>query len=191
MSKMKSIVAVALSLVAVSSAVYAAPWHHPEMRPEIQVQIDPDAVRANLTDGYDALAKYIGLSEKSQAAYDRYVQARIKAEGEHAQWHNKNIPDAKTRQEMLDWRAAHGQMHSKLEQTVVKLRGELVKTMTPEQVAQFDRYEPSQMRGCGMGRGMHRGYGPGMGAGHHMRGYHMNGNWHGGDYGRRGPGCPW
>ncbi len=198
MSKMKSITAVALSLVAVSAAVYAAPWNPSDMRPEVQVQLDPEAVRANLKDEYAALANSVGLNEKSQAAYDRYVQARIKADGEHAQWHNENAPKAQTRQEMMDWRAAHHQMRTNLDQNVIALRGELMKTMTPEQIANFDRYEPGPMRNCGTMRGMHRGDGSRMGmrGAHHMRanhmdGYHMAGNWHRSDYGRHGSGCRW
>lgn len=191
MSKMKTMVAVAVSLVAVSSALYAAPWHHPEMRPEVQMQIDTDAVKANLADEYASLAQYINLGDKSKKAFDRYVDARVKADVEHAQWHNKNVPNADTRQAMLDWRSAHDDMRASLNDRVVKLRGELVKTMTPEQVAAFDRYEPAPMAGCGM-RGR-------MGGWHgHMRGYHMNGDWQGHGYGyghgdghRRGPGCGW
>ncbi len=197
MSKMKTLVAVAVSLVAVSSTLYAAPWHHPEMRPEVQMQIDTDAVRANLQDGYAALAKYIEIQGKSQAAYDRYVEARVKADVEHAAWHNKNVPEAQTRQDMLDWKSAHDDMRTKLNDRVTKLRGDLVKTMTPEQVAQFDRYEPSATTGCAMRMGYGPGYGHGMrgdrrgpGFHGHMRDWHGNGDWQG-YHGRRGPGCGW
>lgn len=205
MSKMKTLVAVAVSLVAVSSALYASPWHHPEMRPEVQMQIDTDAVRANLQDEYAALAKYIGIGGKSQAAYDRYVAARVKADTEHAAWHNKNVPNGQTRQDLLNWKSAHDELRAKLNEQLTKLRGDLVKTLSPEQVAQFDRYEPAALSGCGtrMGNGYGPGYGYGPGCGYgvrgaqrgpgyhgHMNDWHMNGDWNG-YHGRRGPGCGW
>lgn len=189
MFKMKTLAVVALSLVTVSSALYAAPWHHPQMRPEVQMQIDTDAVRANLTDQYASLAKYIGVGEKSRAAYDRYVEARVKASVEHALWHNKNVPNADTRQGLMSWRNAHDQLRTKLNDRVIGLRADLIKTMTPEQVARFDRYEPTSMSGCAMGYGPRGGFtGPGFHG--HMRDGHMNPDCQG-YQGRRGPGCGW
>lgn len=206
MTNKKWIIALAATLVTASSVVTAAPWHHPEVRPVMQVQIDTAAVQANLEDAYASLAGIMELNDKTKAVFDRYVQVRIKADVEHAQWHNQHRLQKEARQAVMAWRLAHDELKVKLNGNVVKLRGELVAALTPEQLAKLDRYEPAAMRGCGMGRGM--GWGPqGNCAGHRMgyrqgpgcnmapdcmmhqgphRGYHMQGPQDG-----RGPGCRW
>lgn len=214
----KTLVAVAISLMAASTALVAAPWHHPQARPEVRMQIDTGAVQANLQDTYAALAGELNLTDKNKAAYDNYVKVRVQAAVDHATWHNQAVPGEPGRQARLERRAEHDQLRAKTSAALAKARADLIKTMTPEQVKALDEQEPAFRRDRRMGPGQDRpcdtgrrpcetGFGgPGMAAPGASGPCPMRspgpGYWHGhrhgdgdgygwGMRGHRGPGCGW
>ncbi len=178
---------------------------------------DAAAIAANYAD----IGEELGLKDNQKAAFDKYVAAIGKAADEHAKWHADNArPPRGDRQAHFKYRADHQKFRADQFETLAGVRGELVKSLNPDQVELLDEMEggwrfgpaprgpradgwgPHHRRGgwgCpgyGPGAGYGPGYGPGAGYG---PGYGPGHGWGHPGWGHRGwgqgwgygPGCNW
>lgn len=130
---------------------------------------------------YAELAQAMNLTGPAKQAFDKYVASRQDIASKHYAWHEaKNGKRPANREEAMRFRAEHMKVRADMLEQIASAREVLDKSLTPEQQAMMDEYEPRYAMGPGYGRGM--GPGAGMnGPRHHYRG-------HRGDWGY-GPGC--
>ena len=147
---------------------------------------------------YAELAQAMNLTGPAKQAFDKYVASRQEIAGKHFAWHEAR--DGKrpaNREEAMRFRAEHMKVRADMLEQIASARELLDKSLTPEQQAMMDEYEPRY--GVGPGYGGY-GYGPGCAGGPGC--VYNNGprcgdgwGWHGprhgyGQYGY-GPGCRW
>lgn len=129
---------------------------------------------------YAELGRSMKLEGAAKTAYDKYVAARQAIADKHCAWARDRFDKRpETREEAMKMRAEGLKNRAAMIEEIAKARAELNKSLTAEQKATLDNYEPGvgargmgpgprghgrhHGRGCGMGPGM--GYGPGMGPG--------------------------
>ena len=124
---------------------------------------------------YAELAQAMNLTGPAKQAFDKYVASRQEIAGKHFAWHEAR--DGKrpaNREEAMRFRAEHMKVRADMLEQIASARELLDKSLTPEQQAMMDEYEPRYGVGPGYGRGM--GPRAGMnGPRHHYRGH--RGDW--------------
>lgn len=114
---------------------------------------------------YAELGQSMKLEGAAKTAYDKYVAARQAIADKHCAWARDRFDKRpETREEAMKMRAEGLKNRAAMIEEIAKARAELNKSLTAEQKATLDNYEPGVgARGMGPGCGM--GYGPGMGPG--------------------------
>lgn len=139
---------------------------------------------------YAELAQAMNLTGPAKQAFDKYVASRQDIASKHYAWHEaKNGKRPANREEAMRFRAEHMKVRADMLEQIASAREVLDKSLTPEQQAMMDEYEPRYGMGPGYGRGM--GPRAGMNGPRCGDGWGWHGPRHGyGQYGY-GPGCRW
>ena len=102
---------------------------------------------------YAELAQAMNLTGPAKQAFDKYVASRQDIASKHYAWHEaKNGKRPANREEAMRFRAEHMKVRADMLEQIASAREVLDKSLTPEQQAMMDEYEPRY--------GMGPGYGP-------------------------------